>query len=226
MLVGKRVGLLAVEEAETLGPAAAKGVAESEALAGEAAPVEEVAAKAEQPRVLRQEAVELALPGVADRVSGGDQGGALFPPARVRPTQGESERPLVGGGEAGRERTVVALGDVAVDDAPQELVGDSAVKSVRPVLADPRLSLGVGEHASEAGLVAGVPERPEPLAVAGAARVVLVVREVDAVVGHAVVAVDGVDEGAACADREGERTLTTQERGEGGKRREREPAHR
>ena len=224
MLVGKRVGLLAVEEAETLGPAAAKGVAESEALAGEAAPVEEVAVKAEQPRVLRQEAVELALPGVADRVSGGDQGGALIPPARVRPSQGESERPLVGGGEAGRERTVVALGDVAVDDAPQELVGDSAVKSVRPVLADPRLSLGVGEHASEAGLVAGVPERPEPLAVAGAARVVLVVREVDAVVGHAVVAVDGVDEGAACADREGERTLTTREGG--GKRREREPAHR
>ena len=224
MLVGERVDLLAVEEAETLGPAAAKGVAESEALAGEAAPVEEVAVKAEQPRVLRQEAVELALPGVADRVSGGDQGGALIPPARVCLAQGESERSLVDGGEAGGERAVVALGDVAVNDAPQELVGDPAVKSVQPVPANPRLTLGMGEHASEAGLVAGVPERPEPLAVAGAARVVLVVREVDAVVGHAVVAVDGVDEGAACADREGERTLTTRERG--GKRREREPAHR
>lgn len=88
------------------------------------------------------------------------------------------------------------------------------MKFVRLVFVDFRLFFGVGEYVSEVGFVAGVLERLEFFVVVGAARVALVVREVDVVVGYVVVAVDGVDEGVVCVDREGEREFERGREGE------------
>ena len=175
--------------------ASAKRISDPQPLPGQQTFGVEVAEKTRKREVLRTQVSEGALPHGVEAVAAVLEIVLLLLPAHVSLSQREAERALLDLAKASRERTVGLLHQVAVGHAPVELVdrASSRVVTVDVIVAESLLASGVRElRAYLAGAKLSQPEQPLSLARASLDGVALVPQEIDGVVGHGVVAPDGV----------------------------------
>ena len=184
-----------VEEVKGLRAASAKRISDPQPLPGQQTFGVEVAEKTRKREVLRTQVSEGTLPHGVEAEAALLEVVLLLLPAHVSFSQREAERTRLDLAKASRERTVGLLHQVAVGHAPVELVdrASSRVVTVDVIVAESLLASGVRElRAYLAGAKLSQPEQPLSLARASLDGVALVPQEIDGVVGHGVVAPDGV----------------------------------